>query len=126
MKNNIPKIEYKNKKGYMNNIIQISKGMYYGCYVFWILTVIDVVLYVRHYGYISYYISYSSRIPWYVRQIGYFCADSILYIFVNITRKKDAKVPIMFIYFICIFIFRNGTKSKFYYKFTYNFCICNV
>ena len=33
----------------MNNIIQISKGMYYGCYVFWILTVIDVVLYVRHY-----------------------------------------------------------------------------
>ena len=29
--------------------------------------VIDVVLYVRHYGYTSYYISYSSRIPWYVR-----------------------------------------------------------
>ena len=54
IKNNIPKIEYKNKKGYMNNIIQISKGMFYGCYVFWILTVIDVVLYVRRYGYTSY------------------------------------------------------------------------
>lgn len=28
IKNNIPKIEYKNKKGYMNNIIQISKTYY--------------------------------------------------------------------------------------------------
>lgn len=95
IKNNIPKIEYKNKKGYMNNIIQISKGMYYGCYVFWILTVIDVVLYVRHYGYTSYYISYSSRIPWHVRQIGYF-APTAFYIFLStLPEKKDAKVPIM-------------------------------
>ena len=41
------------------------------------------------------YISYSSRIPWYVRQIGYFAPTAFYVFLATLPEKKDAKVPIM-------------------------------
>lgn len=113
IKNALPKIRHKNKDIYLHNVMQISKILFYACYIFWILTVIDVILYVRSYGYTAYYISYSSRIPSYIRQIGYF-APTAFYIFLaTLPEKKEAKVPIILYILYALLSLGTGRRVNF-------------
>lgn len=80
---------------YCKSIRYISKLYFYATYLLWILTLLDTILYVVQYGYASYYLSYSSRIPALIREIGYM-APVALYIFLAaMPGKKEARLPLI-------------------------------
>lgn len=85
------------------NIRKISKTMYYCFFVFWMLTLLDVVLFVTQNGYTSYYISFKSRIPSIIRQIGYMAPTTLFIYLATMPSKKDAKVPLL-LYVLYAFI----------------------
>ena len=76
------------------SIRKMSKYLYIAVYGFWILTVLDVIFFVRRHGYISYYISFKSSLPSIVRQIGYFGPTSLFIFLATLPSKDEAKWPL--------------------------------
>ncbi len=79
---------------YCKNIKKISKILFFCTYFFWILTLLDTVLFTMQYGYTAYYLSYSSRVPAIIRQIGYMAPMSFFIFLATMPSKKEAKLPI--------------------------------
>lgn len=95
------------------NIRKMSKLFFFMCYLFWILTVVDVILFVRINGYIAYYVSYSSRIPSVLRQIGYF-SPTFFYIFLaTLPSKKESKIPFIMYLFYALLSLGTGRRVNF-------------
>lgn len=98
---------------YYKNVRKISKYYFYATYFFWILTLLDIVLYVVQYGYISYYLSYASRVPAVLREIGYM-APAVLFIYLaTMPKKKEAKLPI--IMYSVYLLLSLGTGRRIYF-----------
>lgn len=106
LKFNYDNIEY-------TNIRKLSKTIYYLTYLFWIVILLDNVLYVAQYGYTSYYISYSSRVPSVIRQIGYMAPMSLFIYLATMPDKKDAMKPI--IMYSLYLLLSLGTGRRIYF-----------
>ena len=112
-KNNetLKKIDYENS--YYKNARKISKYYFYFTYLFWILILIDNVLYVFQNGYTAYYLSYSSRIPAILRELGYMSPVALFIYMSTMPRKKEAKIPIlMYAFYLLVSL---GTGRRIYF-----------
>ena len=99
--------------GLYNDVRYISKLLYYGTYVFWLMTLLDTVLYVIQKGYASYYLSFSNRVPSYIREIAYM-APMAFYIFLaTMPNKKEAKIPIVLYMLYTILSLGTGRRIHF-------------
>lgn len=85
------------------NIRYLSKNIYYLTYIFWVIILLDVVMYVIQYGYTSYYLYYSSRVPSIIRQIGYMAPMALFIFLATMPQKKEAKKPI-FLYVVYLLL----------------------
>lgn len=99
--------------GYYKNVRKISKYYFYATYFLWILILLDIVLYVVQYGYINYYLSYSSRIPAVMREIGYMAPAALFIYLATMPKKKEAKIPI--IMYSIYLLLSLGTGRRIYF-----------
>lgn len=81
--------------GYCRDIRKVSKIAFFCTYFFWILILLDTVHFAMQYGYTTYYLSYSSRVPAMIRQIGYMAPMSFFLFLATMPSKKEAKLPIV-------------------------------
>lgn len=82
-------------KSHYKNIRKISKYYFIATYLFWILILVDNVFFVAQYGYTSYYLFYSSRVPAILREIGYMAPVALFIYLATMPKKKEAKIPII-------------------------------
>ncbi len=105
------KIDY--ESSYFKNARKISKYYFYVTYCFWLLILLDNVLYVLQNGYTAYYLSYSSRIPAILREIGYMSPVALFIYLSTMPKKKDAKIPILL--YIAYLVISLGTGRRIYF-----------
>ena len=98
---------------YTVNIRKISKYYFYGTYFFWMLILADNVLYVMQYGYTAYYLSYASRVPAIIREVGYMAPVAMFIFLATMPSKKESKLPI--IMYILYLLLSLGTGRRIYF-----------
>lgn len=98
---------------YYLNIRYLSKIIYYMTYLFWIVILLDNVLYVIQSSYTSYYLSYSSRVPAIIRQIGYMSPMALFIFLATMPSKKEATKPLL-TYVVYLFL-SLGTGRRVYF-----------
>lgn len=103
--------DYNNKK--YRDIRRISKCMYFACYAFWMLTLLDVVLYVAQNGYANYYLAYSNRVPSVLRQIGYMAPTSLFIFLATMPGKKEARLPLLLYVLYAVTSLGTGRRVNF-------------
>lgn len=99
--------------GYCRDIRKVSKILFFCTYFFWILTLLDTVLFAMRYGYTIYYLSYSSRVPAMIRQVGYMAPMFFFIFLAAMPSKKEAKLPI--ILYIAYSIISLGTGRRIHF-----------
>lgn len=87
------KIDYNGS--YYKNVRKISKYFFLGTYLIWMITLLDNVFFVLQRGYTSYYLSYSSRVPAILREIGYMSPVVLFIYLATMPPKKEAKFPLI-------------------------------
>ncbi len=93
-KSNFPqKLNYNSL--YYSNARYLSKYIFFITYLFYVVILLDVVIHVLQHGYLSYYLSYSTRIPAILRLIGYICPVAFCVFLATMPTKKEAMLPII-------------------------------
>lgn len=95
------------------NIRYISKILFYATYIFWIITLLDSILYVFQEGYTNYYLYYLSRIPAIIRQLAYICPMALFIFLSTMPRKKEAIKPILM--YAAYLVLSLGTGRRIYF-----------
>ena len=98
---------------YYLNIRFLSKKIFFITYFLWVVILLDNVIYVLQSGYLSYYLSYHSRIPAIIRQVGYMAPMALFVFLATMPEKKEAKKPI--IMYIAYLILSLGTGRRVYF-----------
>lgn len=98
---------------YYKNARKISKFFFFSTYLFWILTLLDVIRFVSTRGYINYYLDYASSIPAIFRLIGFMAPMSFFIYLATMPTKKDAKIPILLYIFYMILSLGTGRRIGF-------------
>lgn len=86
-------LRYDNKK-YLT-LRKISRYYFFITYIPWIISTIEKVLFVQRRGYLAYYTSYRSSLPYVLVQIGDTCIIALFIFLATMPRKKEANIPIM-------------------------------
>lgn len=95
------------------NVRYLSKNIYYLTYAFWIITLLDVIKYVIQYGYTSYYLYYSSRIPAIIRLVGYMAPMALFIFLATMPQKKEARMPILLYVVYVLLTLGTGRRVNF-------------
>ena len=100
-KSKTTKIRLKSSSGSLNvyKIQNAAKILFYLTYCILLFNTIDKILFVRRYGYVAYYSSYSPLLPSIIAEFGDFTPILLCVYLATFPIKKDAKIPI-FVYFI--------------------------
>jgi oligosaccharide repeat unit polymerase len=77
------------------------------------LILLDNVLYVVQYGYISYYLSYSSRVPALIRVFGYMAPSAFFLYLATMPKKGEAKIVIIMYFFYLLLSLGTGRRIYF-------------
>lgn len=108
-KENFKKVNYDSSK--YCTVRDVSKKIFFVTYIVNIFQVLDIVLYVVRHGYVSYYIGYSSNIPYIIGKIGDISVIAFWVFLATMPKKKDVKAPVI-LYMIYLFI-TLGTGKRF-------------
>lgn len=96
-----------------SNIRRLSKILYFTTYLFWLVCMLDNVLYVIQAGYTSYYLEYSNRVPAIIRQIGYMAPMNLFIFLSTMPSKNEAKKPILMYSFYLLLSLGTGRRIYF-------------
>ncbi|MCB6974760.1 MULTISPECIES: O-antigen polysaccharide polymerase Wzy family protein [Butyricimonas] len=98
---------------YYVNVRTVSKYLFFVSYALWILILLDNILYVVQYGYISYYLSYSSRVPALIRVFGYMAPSAFFLYLATMPAKREAKIVIIMYSFYLLLSLGTGRRIYF-------------
>ena len=98
---------------YYVNVITVSIYLFFVSYTLWMLILLDNVLYVVQYGYISYYLSYSSRVPALIRVFGYMAPSAFFLYLATMPKKGEAKIVIIMYFFYLLLSLGTGRRIYF-------------
>ena len=98
---------------YYVNVRTVSKYLFFVSYTLWMLILLDNVLYVVQYGYISYYLSYSSRVPALIRVFGYMAPSAFFLYLATMPKKGEAKIVIIMYFFYLLLSLGTGRRIYF-------------
>ena len=98
---------------YYVNVRTVSKYLFFVSYALWMLILLDNVLYVIQYGYISYYLSYLSRVPAFIRVFGYMAPSAFFLYLATMPTKRDAKIVIIMYSFYLLLSLGTGRRIYF-------------
>lgn len=96
--------EFINKKKVISTR-KVAKYVFFATYLFWILPVIERVLFVREFSYYESYVSYSSNIPALFLVIGKICPIVFSLYLATFPSKQECKLPIyMYVFHAFIYL----------------------
>lgn len=89
---------------YFNYCVRkVSRWIFLGTYLFNLIVLIDVVLFVLQHGYLAYYTSYSSRLPYIIVKIGEMSSVAFWIFMATMPKHSECKKEIgLYIIYLCI------------------------
>lgn len=89
----------------------VSRILFFLTFAFNIFTVLDIVLFVVRHGYITYYTSYVSGVPYLVKKIGDMCLICFWIFLATMPEKKEVfKISVFYILYLLLTL---GTGKRF-------------
>lgn len=104
-----PKNSYSTK--YYKYVRQVSLWLFFITFAFNVFSVADIVLFVVRNGYLSYYTSYTSNVPYIIKKIGDMC-KVCFWIFLA-TMPEKRKVDIASVFYVGYLFLTLGTGQRF-------------
>lgn len=121
-----PKAEIDYEGYYCRSARKLSRYVFFFTYAFFILTVIDKILFVFRYGYVSYYINYTPSINALFRILGAMAPSAFCMFLATMPTKEEAKVPlIMYVMYLLLTLGtgrRINMMTGFVFLFAYFLC----
>lgn len=108
-RNNFNRNDYNSRKYFA--IQEVSRVLFYSTFAFNLFTLLDIVLFVARHGYILFYTSYVSSIPYAVKKIGDMCLVCF-WIFLA-TMPPKQRVNKLSIFYILYLLLTLGTGKRF-------------
>lgn len=93
------------------SVRQVSSTLFFLTFAFNIFSVLDIVLFVMEHGYITYYISYVSRVPYVIKKIGDMCLVCFWIFLATMPEKK--KVDRLSVFYVLYLFLTLGTGKRF-------------
>ena len=90
---------------------EVSKALFFLTFAFNIITVMDIVLFVVRHGYIMFYTSYVSSVPYVIKKIGDMCLICFWIFLATMPEKK--KVDRLSLFCLFYFLLTLGTGKRF-------------
>lgn len=98
---------------YIQRIRQVVKPLFLVSYVAWIVTLLDIIIFVYRNGYYTFYVSYSSSIPMVIRAIGNMAPMLFCVFLATMPSKTEAKnIILMYGLYILLSL---GTGRRLYF-----------
>lgn len=73
----------------------VSKALFYVTYFFWMIVLIEKVVFVQTSSYLDYYINFETRIPFAVNAIAAMCPYFLYLFLATFPRKSECRFPLI-------------------------------
>lgn len=74
---------------------ECCKILFFCCFPFWVISLVEVIVFVVGNGYTQYYLSFTSHLPEVIRLISY-AAPTFLFLFLaTLPSKREARLPLI-------------------------------
>ena len=109
-------IDYDFNESLVYRIRLVSRFIYYCTYIVLIVNTLDVINFVRVYGYVEYYVSYDPILPTIIAEFADFTPIALCVFLATFPSKKECKYPLVTYSIYAVLSLFEGARGGFIYR----------